>query len=255
MATTLGRSVAVARPLPGPAAVAREQEPARRTGWFFVAILVLLALLGAGLFAFGKTLGIFDNKAQKVGVPLEIGKTYDVASQELTAMGFTVQRVDKEDGTVPANQVVDQDPKAQQQVGKGSTVKLVVAVPVGSANLPDVGGLPAAEAAKKITDAGFATPTSQFENNDTVPAGNVIRTQPAGGATASYPKNTPITMYVSSGPAPTTTQATTTTASTTTTTQPTTTTTRPTTTTTRPTTTTTRPTTTTSLPTTTTTAP
>ncbi|MCU1498084.1 MAG: Serine/threonine protein kinase [Acidimicrobiales bacterium] len=235
-ATAIVGRTAARRPPTGPPPAPVDEEPHRgRTGWFFLLVLLLLLLLGGLLFAFGKTLGIFDHKVQRVGVPSVVGGSYDEGKAALEKLGFTVGRVNKEDISVPPDRVLDQDPKGGQQADKGAKVTLTVAVGLGSAALPDVGNLPEAEALQQIKDAGFIFRPVERISDPNVAVGNVIRTEPAGGPGTLYPKTTPIKVFVSTGPVPTTTQPTTTQAPTTT--QPTTTT--STTTTTRPTTTTT----------------
>src|SRR6478735_1778586 len=56
--------------------VADDSDSPRRTGWFFLVLLLLLAVLAGLLFAFARSLGILDTKATTVGVPPVIGKTY-----------------------------------------------------------------------------------------------------------------------------------------------------------------------------------
>ena len=52
---------------PGRAPAPDDRRTPRRTGWFFVVIVVLLVVLGGLLFAFARTLGVFDDQTAKVG--------------------------------------------------------------------------------------------------------------------------------------------------------------------------------------------
>ena len=63
--------------------------------------------------------------------------------------------------------------------------------------VPSVAGLTKAEATTKLRAAGFAV-TSDLENNESVPEGSVIRTDPSGGS--SIRKGSTVTIVVSAGP-------------------------------------------------------
>ena len=80
--------------------VADDAESPRRTGWFFLVLVILLAVLAGLLFAFARSLGILDTKASTVGIPPVIGKTYNVARAELLAKGFAVTRQPQDSNTV-----------------------------------------------------------------------------------------------------------------------------------------------------------
>jgi serine/threonine-protein kinase len=85
---------------------------------------------------------------------------------------------------------------------KGSAVSITVSTGDGLAPIPDVTGLPQDEANRRLTEAGYTTRVRQ-ENSPTVPAGNVIRTDPAAGTTPK-PGATTVTVFVSLGATTTT---------------------------------------------------
>jgi serine/threonine-protein kinase len=91
-------------------------------------------------------------------------------------------------------------------------VTITVSTGAGEVSIPNVVGLNAASASNQLGQAGF-TVTTKSQANATVPAGNVISTNPPAGTKAA--KGSSVEILVSTGPAATTT---TTTASTTTTT-------------------------------------
>lgn len=66
--------------------------------------------------------------------------------------------------------------------------------------LPDLTDKVKAEAESALKTAGFTNYTFKTESSDTVEEGRVIKTDPAGGATAKYPVDKKITVYISSGP-------------------------------------------------------
>src|SRR5207237_7604237 len=89
------------------------------------------------------------------------------------------------------------------QVAKNSTITLTVSSGTGQANVPNVVGRDSADAANILGQAGFKT-TTKTQSSDTVDAGKVISTSPAPGAKAT--KGSTVTLIVSSGPSPTTTE-------------------------------------------------
>jgi serine/threonine-protein kinase len=66
--------------------------------------------------------------------------------------------------------------------------------------LPDLTDKVKAEAESALKTAGFTNYTFVNESSDTVEEGRVIKTDPAGGATAKYSPDKKITVYISSGP-------------------------------------------------------
>ncbi|MEZ5181180.1 MAG: Stk1 family PASTA domain-containing Ser/Thr kinase [Acidimicrobiales bacterium] len=236
------------------AAAPAAASSSRKTWWFFVIILLLLVILGGLLVAFGQQLGIFDEQAQQVTVPSVVGQDVGTATAALEELKFEVRTTDQ-DSDKPAGEVLNQSPKANEQVDEGSTVVLTVSAGIGQVAVPPLTGLSEDEARTALRDAQFTVdPTVRYEaTTDEAMAGKVLRSEPASGALVD--KDTAIVLIIGEAPeeTTTTTQATTTTTApptTTTTAPPTTTTTAPPTTTTTltPTTTTTAPTTTTSTP-------
>ena len=189
-----------------------EDEPVignRRTGWFFAAILLLLAVLGGLLFAFGQQLGIFDSQAKQVTVTNVVGKPQDVATQELENLGFVVADPKQEASARPVGEVSRQNPPAGREVDEGSTVTLTVSSGPDRAVLPDVSRLPETEARLLLVAAGFDAKkiTRRDEESDQV-LDTVVRTEPGPGPD---PQLVDISIVlVVAVPRPTTTTATTT---------------------------------------------
>ena len=96
--------------------------------------------------------------------------------------------------TIPAGQIISQDPPANIPLPRGATINVIVSK--GSANVPieDVRGLAAADAQAILEDSGFVV-TRVSEPSTTVNAGAVIRTEPTGTAA----QGSEITLVVSAG--------------------------------------------------------
>jgi serine/threonine-protein kinase len=89
----------------------------------------------------------------------------------------------------PPGSLVGADPASGTQVGRGSTVTLLVAVPV-TVPVPDVRGRTAADAATQLQSAGLKVSGTQGS-----PANPVTGTNPA--ANTQVPRGTAITIITS----------------------------------------------------------
>jgi serine/threonine-protein kinase len=136
-----------------------------------------------------------------VTVPEVVGLSYDDAFDELDGLGLVVRRVDEPSDDRPVGEVLEQDPAPDQEVPRGTTVTLVTSSGPAAAEVPDVTGLSEGEAANQLGRAGFDT-DRQDESSSDVPAGRVIRTEPAAGTQLA--RGEVVTMVISSGPAETT---------------------------------------------------
>ncbi|HET7722481.1 MAG TPA: Stk1 family PASTA domain-containing Ser/Thr kinase, partial [Acidimicrobiales bacterium] len=139
-----------------------------------------------------------------VEVPDVRNKTADQATEALTAAGFRVVPNLVNSDTKEPNTVIDQAPAAGTRQPKGSNITLTISKGVEQIVVPNVRGLAASDAANRLGQAGFRT-TQRTEFSSDFSQGEVIRTEPASGTPLD--KNSVVTLIVSSGPAPTTTQA------------------------------------------------
>jgi eukaryotic-like serine/threonine-protein kinase len=191
-------------PLPAPIVVEGAEEaedPAeeerRRRVW---ALLAAIAVLLGALLGFALT------RDTTTDVPAVTGNQLGVAIALLEQNGFKVGDVDRVQREVAANTVLEQDPPA----GNASLdcaflsffcskpkVSLTVSAGPGSAEVPGgLSGLSQAEAVEKIEQAGFVAQVKKV-NSDELEAGLVIRSEPAGGTTAT--RGSTVVLTVSKG--------------------------------------------------------
>jgi serine/threonine-protein kinase len=146
----------------------------------------------------------------QVAVPVLSGLTQAAAQAALTAAGFTVGTVSQlSSATVPAGQVISQNPKAGVKAARGSSVDFVVSTgspapslspsptPSSSASaaltaVPNVVLMDSGSALNTLSDAGFAVAIKQIGSSQ--PAGTVLKTSPAAGVLA--PVGSTVTMTV-----------------------------------------------------------
>jgi serine/threonine-protein kinase len=126
-----------------------------------------------------------------VAVPPVVGLDVDRAKTTLKNAGFTVN-TDQVDSTKPAGTVTAVDPAEGTPLAPGSAVTLSVSD--GDVAIPDVHGKSQADAEKTLRDAGFTDVTTQSVENDTVPQGQAVGTEPAAGTQAKA--DTPITLLI-----------------------------------------------------------
>jgi len=127
-------------------------------------------------------------------VPDVVGMTEAQASTAITSADLVVGNISYAySETVPAGEVISQDPIAGTVVPVGSAVNLVISGVV----VPDVVGETEASAESAVTGAGLSVGEIEYEHHDTVPAGAVIRQNPSAGLVVAV--NSAVDLAVSLG--------------------------------------------------------
>ena len=129
------------------------------------------------------------------------GKTQQEAVDYLNTQGLVLNAtiVTEDNPDVEAGRVIRTDPPFGTMVKQGDVITLVISAGANQVAVPPVTGLSEADARSTLETAGFTVSVSQ-EASATVAAGTAIRTDPAVAALVA--KASPVTLYVSSGPAP-----------------------------------------------------
>ncbi|MHC4528646.1 MAG: PASTA domain-containing protein, partial [Planctomycetota bacterium] len=145
----------------------------------------------------GSFVDIVVSLGEAIAVPRVIGGTETAANSALAAVGLVVGVVTYEySDTVPAGDVLDQDPVPGATVPAGSSVDLVISL--GRAVIvPDVVGRTEAYAESAITAAGLVIGSLSYDYNDTIAAGVVLIQNPIGGTTV--PADSLVDLTVSLG--------------------------------------------------------
>lgn len=126
----------------------------------------------------------------RVKVPDVVGRTAAEAGAILRRAGLGTPRT----VSVPSDQakgtVVAQSPAAGSEVAKGDAIRINVSDGTGAAaaaseaEVPDVSGMPEADAIAALEEAGFTVRIEREPSEDTAEWGTVVRQEPAGRATA-----------------------------------------------------------------------
>lgn len=181
------------------AALTRTTERRRRRGyWLLALVLVLAGLAGGTGWYFGAGPGSL------AVVPDTANLMPDSATQVLEEAGFEVELAERNDPVVPQGQVSGTDPEAGAQARRGSTVQLFVSLGPQFLDVPQVVGLPEADARAQLGDLFTVAEAATQQFSADVEAGNVIAVLDADGAAvgATYPELGALTLVVSVGPVP-----------------------------------------------------
>jgi beta-lactam-binding protein with PASTA domain/tRNA A-37 threonylcarbamoyl transferase component Bud32 len=147
-----------------------------------------------------------------VAVPPVVGLDVDRAKTTLGNAGFQRVSTDQVDSAKPAGTVIEVEPGEGTAVALDTTITLRVSD--GDIAIPDVRGLPQAQAEKALRDAGFTNVTVQSVESDEVAVGEAVGTEPGANNQAGAgdsitlliavpvpPDETPTTSPSSSPPA------------------------------------------------------
>ena len=134
--------------------------------------------------------------SRQVTIPELTGTQFEEAQAQLQKLGLTATRVDVASPDKAPGSVLSTNPVAGTKVDKGTAVTVTVALEPPVA-IPSVAGQDQVAAQSALQTAGFQV-TVQGVPSNTVPAGKVVGTTPAGGTPA--PKGSTVTMQVSTGP-------------------------------------------------------
>jgi serine/threonine-protein kinase len=143
---------------------------------------------------------------KQVEVPLVVGESQDLASQEIRSAGL-VPSVSKRKSTQEEGQVIQQAPDAGQTVEQGSTVTIVVSSGASTITVPNEIGRTRSSAVSDLRAQGFDVAVSQQDVDVKAQDGRVIDQFPAPGGSAKKGSTVTVTVgnFVAPAPPPTTT--------------------------------------------------
>jgi eukaryotic-like serine/threonine-protein kinase len=158
--------------------------------WLLLLLLLVLGALAASWYFANR-----EDTVEAEKIPGVVGSKRPTAEAQLQAQGFEVE-VKRVVSPKPAGEVVVQRPKAGTLYGKGGIVVLSVARDPLRTEIPDVSGLPAAQALARLRAADLRPRAQEVPSKE--PKGIVLRQLPAPGT--EVPKASPAIIVVSSGP-------------------------------------------------------
>ncbi|UNO42558.1 PASTA domain-containing protein [Streptomyces sp. MST-110588] len=166
----------------GAAGPAGPGGPGRRTG-FLAARRKLIAVLIAVLAVFGVGAGVwYISSGQFTTVPAVLDMPREKAEKTLRDEGLQVEVEHAFSPNVARGHVMSTKPGTGKRIRGTGTVTIVLSRGPEIVRIPDLEGTPAADARRKLKDAGFVLGTETQEFSDEVAKGSVIRTDPPGGS-------------------------------------------------------------------------
>jgi serine/threonine-protein kinase len=129
-------------------------------------------------------------------VPNVVGSTVAIATANLKSAGLVKGEEIQRFSNAAKGLVIATDPAVGKPLRPGSVVKLIVSKGPELIQVPDVQGMPEAQAKDTVNKAGFKYTTVQVFS-DTVPVGVVADQSPSSG---TAPRNSSITLNISKGP-------------------------------------------------------
>ncbi|WP_408899670.1 Stk1 family PASTA domain-containing Ser/Thr kinase [Nocardioides sp. R1-1] len=186
-------ATAVRRPLP---ADRDSDRRSRATLWVLLGVLVA-ALIGTAFFVLPR---LFDNTPVDVRVPNVIRMSEDDARNAIGDAGFEVGTVTvRNDDTIPAGLVVEQDPEGDDFVPPDSKVNLVVSLGPGQFPLPSVLEQKRRAAIQSLVAAGIAQRNiSERECDTDDDKGTVVEQNPP--ANTQVDRDATVELCISDGP-------------------------------------------------------
>jgi eukaryotic-like serine/threonine-protein kinase len=193
------------RPPAAPAQYPTGRQTRRRSGLFtaLLIMLLLIALIGglayaltSDLFGGGSDPGQQQPAAAQVQVPdlSGLGEAEAVTALQNAGLEADVQR--QESSWDELDLVVDQSPGAGESADEGETVDVSIGDGPSVVTVPDL--VWEGDAAATLEYEGLALGATTYQPSDTVPAGQVISTNPAAGTDVD--RDTAVDIVVSSGP-------------------------------------------------------
>ncbi len=151
----------------------------RKVGYVLLALAVA-AVFGVVAFLVANAVG-GTPPPTTIAVPGVVGSKQADAEEALTTAGlkFTVKTAASD--TAPKGEVTAQDPVAETQVEKGSSVALTVSAGPSAVEVPNLEGMDQDQAREALKSAGLELGNQNPEDSPTVEKGRVIRSEPADG--------------------------------------------------------------------------
>ena len=139
--------------------------------------------------------------AEAFPVPPVVGQDLVRATELIEKAGLVLGTVEQiADDTVPAGQVISQDPPAGEDAAPGTAVNLVVSTGLQEFPIPDdLVGRSEGDVGFILGNLGLSV-VFDIEFSSEILKGFVVRTEPAAGVTVK--KGDPVTVFVSDGPEP-----------------------------------------------------
>jgi serine/threonine-protein kinase len=183
----------VEAPPPAPVYQDYQEGPGKRRPlwpWLLAIVLIAVAALG-GWYVYHE----LSAPPAQVTVGTYVGEKVGEAEAQVVSLGLTATIHRQATETTPAGIVFKQDPVSGTRVDKNGAVSLWESTGKPKVKLPDVRGLPQADAEKQLHDVGMKTKIKQVPGGT---KGQVVAMVPSAGTVVV--KGSTVTLNVQTGP-------------------------------------------------------
>jgi serine/threonine-protein kinase len=185
-----GRTAVV--PVPQRDAAPAGDGPRHRWPWAVLVLALVAAAAGTWFFLAGP--------GARTTVPAVVSLTLDQAEQRLTSSHLTAHVERAFDEKVRSGVVLTSDPGAGADLGRGSSVRLTVSKGPERYTVPDLVGSKRSDAERQLAARRLQVGDVSQAYDETIPAGQVVSTDPAAGA--SVKRATQVALVLSKGREP-----------------------------------------------------
>ena len=182
--------------------VVRRREP--RMNLIPVIAVVVLFLLGVGIFVWQVLLQGIAEDPESITIPNFLGKTIDElnADPEYQEIFVFIEHTQAPSSDYEAGQVMEQEPRpnARKKLNDDGKIEIALTISSGAASVTmiDLTNMPHQEALLKIQELGLVPDTSEYDNSDEIVKGNVISHIPFEGELVA--PGTKVKLTLSLGP-------------------------------------------------------
>lgn len=120
-----------------------------------------------------------------VVVPDVVGMQEEEATAELEALGLEVSVETSPSDEIEIDEVMSQTPPPDSSIPHGDTVTITVSAGPSSITVPNLNNLTEEQARQALEEAGLTLGSVYSEDSPSVSAGQIIRSEPGGGAAAA----------------------------------------------------------------------
>ncbi len=173
--------------------VTTEEEEKKRSAWMWIAIVLIVLLVGIGAVFAGKLLGSNSSKPQ-VSVPSIVGMTTDEASLTLSKSGLKLGKESTQVSDKAPNTIISQDPLAGVQLEQGQGVAVVISAGKQKVAVPNLIGVTSVEDARSSLADAKLNLGSVSEVDSDQPNGSVLKQSPSAGTNVDAGSRVDITV-------------------------------------------------------------
>lgn len=167
--------------------------------WIWAGIASMAVIIAAVVFWTFSLSPVVLTDDVSIAVPDIVGQTYEDGALLLDDEGLVAQRFNESNTTVPEGTILRTDPPADTKVPPEQEIKVYVSSGKPTTDVPDVTRMAEADAIAALEAAGLKYGTTTAEYSPDLPAGTVIRTDPAAGGAVPVREGDTVNLFVSNG--------------------------------------------------------